>query len=62
MGSSRGDMHPHLKAAGRPLTAFAACELRSPAPFTEGGFRAFNETYVNRWSEPTTSYRPGSAS
>ncbi len=36
----------HIKAAGRPLTAFAACELRSPAPFTEAGFRAFNEVYV----------------
>lgn len=30
----------------RPLTAFCACELRSPAPFTEAGFRAFNEAYV----------------
>jgi hypothetical protein len=41
-----------IKAAGRPLTAFAACELRSPAPFTEAGFRAFNENYVGtlrRW-------------
>jgi hypothetical protein len=28
----------HLKALGRPTTAFAACELRSPAPFTEQGF------------------------
>ncbi|MBX6329319.1 MAG: hypothetical protein IRY89_12155 [Pseudolabrys sp.] len=35
-----------LGAAGRPLTALCACELRSPAPFTEEGFRAFNETYV----------------
>ena len=35
-----------LKAAGRPLQAFCACELRSPAPFTEAGFRAFNELYV----------------
>src|SRR5262245_11787997 len=38
--------------AGRPLTAFCACELRSPAPFTEEGFRAFNEVYVGtlaRW-------------
>jgi hypothetical protein len=35
-----------VAAAGRPLTALCACELRSPAPFTEGGFRAFNETYV----------------
>ena len=23
-----------IEAAGRPLTAFCACELRSPAPFT----------------------------
>ena len=38
--------------AGRPLTSFCACELRSPAPFTEQGFRAFNEIYVvtlERW-------------
>jgi len=32
--------------AGRPLTSFCACELRSPAPFTEAGFKAFNEIYV----------------
>lgn len=36
----------HLHALGRPLTAFAACELRSPAPFTEEGFRAFNDVYI----------------
>ena len=35
-----------ILAAGRPLTAFCACELRSPAAFTEDGFRAFNEHYV----------------
>jgi hypothetical protein len=35
-----------LEDAGRPLTAFGACELRSPAPFTEDGFRAFNEIYI----------------
>jgi hypothetical protein len=42
----------HLKAAGRPLTAFCACELRSPAPFTEQGFLEFNRGYVQtleRW-------------
>ncbi|MET0277190.1 MAG: hypothetical protein ABW198_02560 [Pseudorhodoplanes sp.] len=41
-----------IQGAGRPLTSFAACELRSPAPFTEDGFRAFNEIYVgtlSRW-------------
>ena len=36
----------YIQAAGRPLTSFCACELRSPAPFTEQGFRAFNEVYV----------------
>jgi hypothetical protein len=35
-----------ITEAGRPLTSFCACELRSPAPFTEQGFRAFNEIYV----------------
>lgn len=41
-----------LKAAGRPLTAFCACELRSPAPFDEAGFEAFNKKYagtLGRW-------------
>jgi len=35
-----------IQARGRPLTAFCACELRSPAPFTDSGFRGFNEAYV----------------
>lgn len=35
-----------LENAGLPLTAFAACELRSPAPFTEQGFKAFNGIYI----------------
>jgi hypothetical protein len=35
-----------ITEAGRPLTSFCACELRSPAPFSEQGFRAFNEVYV----------------
>jgi hypothetical protein len=42
----------HLKSLGRPTTAFAACELRSPAPFTEQGFVDFNRQYVGtleRW-------------
>jgi hypothetical protein len=41
-----------ISARGRPLTAFCACELRSPAPFTDAGFRAFNEVYagtLERW-------------
>jgi hypothetical protein len=42
----------HLQALGRPSTAFAACELRSAAPFSEQGFRDFNRAYVQtleRW-------------
>jgi hypothetical protein len=41
-----------IKSAGRPLTSFCACELRSPEPFSEAGFRSFNEAYVGeleRW-------------
>ncbi|MCK8785438.1 hypothetical protein M0638_13695 [Roseomonas sp. NAR14] len=34
-----------LEAAGRPKAAFCACELRSPEPFTEQGFRDFNGIY-----------------
>jgi len=37
-----------IKAAGRPLNAFCACELRSPAPFTDEGFKSFNQIYVDR--------------
>ena len=35
-----------LHGASRPLTSFCACELRSPAPFSDTGFRGFNESYV----------------
>jgi hypothetical protein len=40
-----------IREADRPLTAFCACELRSPAPFTEDGFRAFNEIYAGTLRE-----------
>jgi hypothetical protein len=42
----------HLRRIARPSTAFCACELRSPAPFTEQGFVEFNRHYVQtleRW-------------
>ncbi|MCB1744342.1 MAG: hypothetical protein KDK91_28495 [Gammaproteobacteria bacterium] len=42
----------HLATLGRPSTAFCACELRSPAPFSEQGFIDFNREYVQtlaRW-------------
>ena len=41
----------YIKEAGRPLTSFCACELRSPAAFTEAGFRKFNEHYVRTLAE-----------
>lgn len=37
-----------IRSAGRPLTSFCACELRSPTPFTEAGFREFNELYAGQ--------------
>jgi hypothetical protein len=42
----------YLRGEGLPLTAFCACELRSPAPFTDAGFIAFNREYcgtLERW-------------
>jgi hypothetical protein len=36
----------YIKSAGQKLTSFCACELRSPAAFTEAGFLAFNQHYV----------------
>jgi hypothetical protein len=41
-----GRVEAHLKAIGRPLTAFAHCELRSPGQFTDQGFIDFNKEYV----------------
>lgn len=38
----------YLARLGRPPTALCACELRSPAQFTEAGFTAFNRHYVER--------------
>jgi hypothetical protein len=36
----------HLAALGRPRTALCAAELRSPRPFSFGGFHEFNRGYV----------------
>lgn len=41
----------HLESIGRPLTAFCACELRSPAPFDDAGFEAFNRGYIRPLEE-----------
>jgi hypothetical protein len=50
-----------IRAAGRPLASFCACELRSPAPFTEAGFRAFNQIYagtLRQWGVMTGDTNP----
>jgi hypothetical protein len=42
----------HLKAIGRPTTAFCACELRSPGPLSDQDFLSFNRDYITtleRW-------------
>jgi len=36
----------HLERIGRPRTALCACELRSPAQFTDEQFASFNTRYV----------------
>jgi len=41
----------YIQDSGRPLTSFCACELRSPAAFTEEGFRNFNLHYVKTLGE-----------
>jgi hypothetical protein len=38
----------YLGGIGRSPTALCACELRSPAQFTDAGFVAFNRHYVER--------------
>jgi hypothetical protein len=41
----------YIQSAGERLTSFCACELRSPAAFTEAGFLAFNQHYVKTLAE-----------
>lgn len=53
----------YLAGIGRPLTAFCACELRSPGQFSQAGFIAFNELYCRTlagWGiyEPETKCNP----
>ena len=51
----------HLQSIGRPTTAFAQCELRSPAPFTDQGFIDFNRQYVTtleRWGIYSNGVNP----
>ena len=41
----------YIQIAGEKLTSFCACELRSPAAFSEAGFLAFNQHYVKTLSQ-----------
>ena len=45
---TRRPQEAYLAGIGRLPTAFCACELRSPAQFTNAGFVAFNRHYVER--------------
>ena len=51
----------YLASLGVPLLAFCACELRSPAQFTDAGFIAFNRHYcgtLERWGVMTGDNNP----
>jgi hypothetical protein len=41
----------HLSKIGRPVTALAACELRSPKPMTVQEFQGFNHEYLKTLHE-----------
>jgi len=46
------EIEEYLSNHGVPFTSFCACEMRSPAPFDDESFIAFNRVYVNtleRW-------------
>ena len=51
----------HLTELKRPLSAFCACELRSPKPFDDAGFLSFNRGYVEplqHWGIVTDGINP----
>ena len=51
LGEGFARIKSHLIARGVSLTAFAACELRSPGQFTEDGFAEFNRIYAGTLQE-----------
>ena len=51
LGQGFAQIAKYIQAAGRPLTSFCVCELRSPAAFTEDGFFKFNQHYVKTLAE-----------
>lgn len=54
-----------LESEGLPTTAVCAFEMRSPAPFTEEGFAAFNKLYngrLEKWGILSAGFNPVSRS
>ena len=61
MAEAFAAVEAHLAAVGRPTTAFAQCELRSPDPFRDQGFIEFNTHYVKtleRWGRYKDGVNP----
>jgi hypothetical protein len=46
-----GVIERFLAGQGLPPSALCACELRSPEPFTDEGFTAFNRVYAGKLTE-----------
>jgi len=51
LGEAFRFIEQHLTTIGRPMTAFAHCELRSPRQFDDQGFIDFNRRYVRQLAE-----------
>jgi hypothetical protein len=52
LGEGFATVHRFLRALDRPLSAFCACELRCPAPFSERSMQEFDRRYLgtlDRW-------------
>lgn len=48
LGDAFAAVERHFARIGRPMTAFAHCELRSPRQFDDQGFIEFNRRYVRQ--------------
>jgi len=61
LGEGFAYIERYLAGEGVPLLGFCACELRSPAPFTDAGFIAFNRHYcgtLERWGVMANDRNP----
>lgn len=65
MAAGFAALEAHLARIGRPTTALAGCELRSPAPMTRTEFAAFNAEYLktlHRWGVQAGAFNPAARS